>query len=225
MQRLRVRYAKRGRLRFTSHRDVQRAFERALRRADVPVAYSHGFTPHPKVSYAGAAPTGAASEAEYLELSVTRVCDPAELRAALDAALPAGLDVLDVAEAGPHPLAELLLASRWRIELPGADPAGLTGAVETFLTADVVEVERLTKNGVRRLNARDAVLAASVDAGPTTVLSLVLRHQSPAVRTDDVLAALRAVAGFEPPAPARVTRLIQGDWDAGRADVVEPARL
>ena len=49
-QRLRIRYAKRGRLRFTSHRDVARAFERALRRAGMPMAYSSGFTPHPKIS-------------------------------------------------------------------------------------------------------------------------------------------------------------------------------
>ena len=58
VQRLRVHYTKRGRLRFSSHRDFQRAFERALRRAAVPMAYSAGFSPHPKVSYAGAAPTG-----------------------------------------------------------------------------------------------------------------------------------------------------------------------
>jgi hypothetical protein len=71
VQKLRLRYAKRGRLRFTSHRDIQRALERALRRAGVPMAYSAGFTPHPKISYAGAAAMGAASEAEYLEISVT----------------------------------------------------------------------------------------------------------------------------------------------------------
>ena len=63
MQRLRVRYAKRGRARFTSHRDFSRAFERALRRAAVPMAYSSGFNPHPRISYAGAAPTGAAPPA------------------------------------------------------------------------------------------------------------------------------------------------------------------
>jgi radical SAM-linked protein len=62
VQRLRVRYAKRGRLRFTSHRDITRALERAVRRADVPVAFSAGFSPHPKISYVGAvAPTGVAS--------------------------------------------------------------------------------------------------------------------------------------------------------------------
>ena len=63
VQRIRLRYTKRGRLRFTSHRDFQRAFERALRRSQVPMAYSAGFTPHPKVSYANAAPTGTGSDA------------------------------------------------------------------------------------------------------------------------------------------------------------------
>src|SRR3954447_22209889 len=86
VQKLRVRYAKRGRLRFTSHRDIQRALERALRRAGVPMAYSAGFTPHPKISYAGAAAMGTASEAEYLEISVTERLDPDRVREALDAA-------------------------------------------------------------------------------------------------------------------------------------------
>src|SRR5215831_8301590 len=88
VQRIRIRYAKRGPLRFTSHRDFARAFERAVRRAGVPVAYSQGFSPHPKISYASAAPTGVASEAEYLEIGLQAVVDPDELRAALDAALP-----------------------------------------------------------------------------------------------------------------------------------------
>ena len=59
-----VRYAKRGRMRFASHRDIARAVERGVRRAELPVSYSAGFTPHPKISYAGAAPTGTASVAE-----------------------------------------------------------------------------------------------------------------------------------------------------------------
>jgi radical SAM-linked protein len=84
VQRLRIRYAKRGRLRFTSHRDFSRAFERALVRARVPVAYSSGFNPHPRISYAGAAPTGAASEAEYLEVGMAATVDPDALGAALD---------------------------------------------------------------------------------------------------------------------------------------------
>ena len=121
VQRLRLRYAKRGRLRFSCHRDFQRALERALRRAAVPMAYSAGFSPHPKISYANAAPTGVASEAEYVEIAVTERCDPERLRAALDASLPPGLDVLEVVEAGPGALADRLEASVYQVELPRVD--------------------------------------------------------------------------------------------------------
>ena len=114
VQWLRVRYAKRGRARFTSHRDFGRAFERALRRAGVPMAYSSGFSPHPRISYPNAAPTGAASEAEYLEIGLAAACDPNKVKDALDAALPPGLDVLDVVAAPPGALAGELTGSHWR---------------------------------------------------------------------------------------------------------------
>src|SRR4029079_3249184 len=98
VQRVRPRYAKRGPLRLTSPRDFCRAVERAIHRANVPIAYSQGFTPHPKISFASAAPTGVASEAEYLELGLRAAVDPGELRAALDAALSPGLDVIEAVQ-------------------------------------------------------------------------------------------------------------------------------
>ena len=76
-----MQYARRGRLRFSSTRDFARAIERALRRAQVPMAFSAGFHPHPKISYANGAPTGTASEAEYFEISVTERVDPEAVRA------------------------------------------------------------------------------------------------------------------------------------------------
>ena len=128
--RVRIRFAKRGRLRFLSHRDVARSFERAIRRAGVPVAHSHGFNPHPRLSWVGAAPTGAASEAEYVEIGLTRPMEPEPLVAALDAALPPGIDVLAAAIGEPPPLAERIDASRWTIELPGVAPAQLRAALD-----------------------------------------------------------------------------------------------
>src|SRR6478609_2403784 len=95
VQRLRIRYAKRGRMRFTSHRDFSRAFERAVFRARIPMAYSSGFNPHPRISYAGAAPTGAASEAEYVEIALAQQVDPDAVRRDLIEVMPAGLDVLE----------------------------------------------------------------------------------------------------------------------------------
>lgn len=232
VQRVRLRYAKRGPLRFTSHRDFARAFERAVRRAGVPIAYSQGFTPHPKISYASAAPTGVASEAEYLELGLRAPVDPAELVKALDAALSPGLDVLDAVVAPPGTsLADRIQASRWRVELPEVDPAELERAVAAFRGAPEVLVERLTKQGRRRFDVRspimsitvcDADVAPSGVAGaPCAILEFVVRQVSPSVRPDDVLAGLRVVAHLEAPVPPRATRLAQGQVTA-QGEVVDP---
>jgi radical SAM-linked protein len=212
VQRLRVRYAKRGRLRFTSHRDFSRAFERAVFRARIPMAYSSGFNPHPRISYAGAAPTGSASEAEYLEIALADVLVPAEVHALLDEALPEGLDVIAVVESPGGSLADRLEASRWRIDIDGA-PEVVEAAAAAFLAADEILVERMTKKGLREFDARGAVVALSVTTSgydDRSALDLVLRHGVPSVRPDDVLTALVSVSEVEPgPAPL-MTRLAQG---------------
>jgi radical SAM-linked protein len=232
VQRIRIRYAKRGPLRFTSHRDFARAFERAVRRAGVPIAFSQGFTPHPKISYASAAPTGVASEAEYLEIGLQAEADPEAVRSALDAALSPGLDVLDAVQAAPGTsLADRIDASHWRIELPGVEPDTLAHAAEAFRTAVHVPVERLTKQGRRTFDTRAAVVrieavpddqAPSEVAGvPCAILDLVVRQVTPSVRPDDVLSGLRAVADLEPPVPPRATRLAQGRLTA-QGEIVDP---
>src|SRR6266545_7924084 len=119
-------------MRFTSHRDFARAFERAVQRAKIPIGYSSGFSPHPKISYASAAPT-VASEAEYLEIGLRERREPAEVARALDAALSPGLDVIEAVEARGGSLADRIDASRWRFELPGVDTETLRQAVAAFL--------------------------------------------------------------------------------------------
>ncbi len=227
--RLVVRYAKRGRMRFARHREIARAVERGVRRAGLPVAYSAGFTPHPKISYAGAAPTGAASEAEYLEISLTETRAASDVRDRLDAALPDGIDVIDVIE-GPACLAGLRLeASRWEVVLPGVRPAAAAAAVDAFLACGSLEVERLTAKGSRRVDARAAVITLETDrpasplAAGNAVLRMVVRHVMPAVRPDDILAALRQVAGLAPSSPALVTRLAQGPLPAETAGATAAA--
>jgi radical SAM-linked protein len=233
VQRVRLHYAKRGRLRFTSHRDFARAFERALRRATVPMAYSAGFTPHPKISYVGAAPTGVASEAEYLEIGLAVEVDVDQLRTALDSALPEGLDIVEAVVAGPGSLAERMHASAWRIELPGVGVSELHRAVDLFLARADVGVERLTKDGRRTLDARAPVLRASVSGvaaeapgASRAILDLVVRQVTPTVRPDDVVAALRDVAGLAPTGPPIAVRLAQGplDGDGAIGDPLAPDR-
>ncbi len=220
VQRLRLRYAKRGRARFTSSRDFSRAFERALRRAAVPMAYSSGFSPHPRISYANACATGAASEAEYCEIGLTAPCDPERVREALDAALPTGLDVVEVWVAQPGALADRLTGSRWSVRLPGSDPDEVAAALATFLARDVVEVQRMTKNGLRTFDARGCVVSAHPTADG---FDLVLAHEVPLVRPDDVLAGLAVVdPTLRRPDPPVLTRLTQGLLDRETGAVADP---
>ncbi|QUX24231.1 TIGR03936 family radical SAM-associated protein [Nocardiopsis sp. MT53] len=231
-QRLRVRYAKRGRMRFASHRDIARALERALRRADVPVAFSAGFSPHPKVSYTGAAPTGVASEAEYLELTLAQEREPARVGTDIDAAMPDGIDIIEVVEARVPGLAERLQASVWRVELDGVGADEAERAVGAYLAAETVEVERMTKKGRRRFDTRPAVVGIDVCRDPgrapreqdTTyaILRMVVRHTTPAVRPDDVLTGLRHVADLAPQSPVTVTRLAQGPLNEATGAIADP---
>jgi radical SAM-linked protein len=236
VQRLRVRYAKRGRLRFASHRDLARTMERGLRRAGVPVAFSAGFSPHPKISWIGAAPTGTASEAEYVEIAVVERLDPTQVRQSLDAALPPGFDVVEVVEATGGSLADRVAASQWAIRLDGVPTEVLAAAVAAFLAAPEVMVERLMKDGVRRFDARASVVSAVVESGAGDAASattgasdvacatmrVVVRHSIPVVRPDDVMSALRQVAGLEPPVPPVATRLAQGLLDDGTGEIIDP---
>src|SRR5271156_1036582 len=99
--RIRFRFAKLGKIRFTSQRDVARMWERALRRARLPLAYTEGFSPRPQLSFGLALPTSAESLAEYLDVALDAEraaeagIDVAELPAALNPLLPEGIDIED----------------------------------------------------------------------------------------------------------------------------------
>jgi radical SAM-linked protein len=217
-------------LRFTSHRDFSRAFERAIVRARVPMAYSSGFNPHPRISYAGASPTGAASEAEYLEIGLASRTEPADVLAALDEALPVGLDVLEVVESPGGSLADLLEASVWRTTVPDLSPENAARAVAGFLAAEEVLVERMTKKGMRSFDCRGAVVSLTSAAQPGTepecaILEMVLRHGTPSVRPDDVLAGLRTLVGLEAESAPFHERLAQGPLDTQLGTVGDPLTL
>ena len=234
VQRLAIRYAKRGRMRFASHRDVARAIERGVRRAGVPVAYSAGFSPHPRISYAGGAPTGSASEAEYLEVALTRRCEPADVGRLLDAALPDGIDVVEVVEVDGRSPAPPLEAAVWEVTWPGVAPDAAAAAAAAFLARPEVDVERLTSKGVRKLDARAAVVSLCLAGGPAeagggrravagsdagcAILRMVIRQMTPAVRPDDIMTALSRSSDLAPAAPSMATRLWQGPLSGLAAD-------
>jgi hypothetical protein len=153
-------------------------------------------------------------------------------RRELDAALPDGLAVLEAVLAGPGSLADRIDASEWHIELAGVPVEALRAAVGELLAAQQVQVERMTKDGLRVLDARAALVSLRSHPHPVVsprtgrvtecgILVAVVRQVSPAVRPDDVLSALGVVAGLRPPVPAKATRLAQGRLD-GNGDLVDP---
>jgi len=179
-----VKYGKLGLTRFASHRDFVRVLERGLRRAEIPMAYSSGFSPHPRVSYINPAPTGVESVAEYLSLALSRIINPEEIRQRLDEVMPDGFPILEVSPFTPD---QSWPASRWQVDLPEADPAWLLQAVRAFLAHPEVLVSREVKTGLRTFDARSAVTCLGVEDHTCT---MVIRHQDPLVRPDDVLTAL-----------------------------------
>src|SRR5204863_3280661 len=115
--RLRARFSKLGKVRFTSHRDVARMWERALRRAVLPVAYTEGFSPRPKLHFGLALGTGHESLAEYLDIDLREEPDLTTLPEQLSTQLPVGIDVTAAVPLAPGSpsLQEDVTSCTWRI--------------------------------------------------------------------------------------------------------------
>ena len=128
--RIRFRFSKLGKIRFTSQRDVARMWERALRRARLPLAYTEGFSPRPQLSFGLALPTGAESLAEYVDVALDPVraveqgVDVATLPAALSGLLPEGIEIEDavLVERSKDSLQQMVTSCSWTMRLAGLDP-------------------------------------------------------------------------------------------------------
>ncbi len=164
---LRIRHTKLGKIRFTSHRDTARHWERAVRKADVALAYSAGFTPRPRMSFGLALPTGAESLAEYLDMELAEGVHPDldELAVRFGAAMPAGYEVTHVVErdANSSPsLQEDVVACTWVFTLDGVESAEVTSAIDATLAATTLMVERERKGQRSTDDVRPAILDLSV---------------------------------------------------------------
>ena len=242
--RVRIRFSKLGKVRFTSHRDLARIWERALRKAEVPVAYSAGFSPRPKVSFGLALSTGHESLAEYLDVDVATEgvaagedgtardgaageagtgTDVASLPERLTPALPVGMEVTaaEVIEPGTPSLQESVTSCTWQIEVLGAGVAELHEAVGALLTADTVLVARQRKGkdvvDDVRAGVVDVEVIGATDGGVQLEAVLLVHPRS--VRPAELLSGLASVAPGAPTlVEGRVRRISQ--WiDSGGARV------
>jgi radical SAM-linked protein len=127
--RLRVRYTKLGKLRFIAHRDVARLLERVVRRVELPVAWTKGFNPRPRLAFGLALPLFAESTAEYLDATLDEPVEPARAAAAMNAALPEGMEVVAAGVVPPQEqsLQEAVTSCTWELEVARWDHEGLAG--------------------------------------------------------------------------------------------------
>jgi len=195
--RMRVQFAKEGLLRFLSHLDVQRTLMRAFRRAGLPVAYTQGFNPHPRISFGSVLATGASSEAEFFDLDLAERMDPDQFVAALNRVLPQGLRVVAAREVpeGRQSLMSLLNAAKYRLtlELGSVDPQALRRAVDAFLQRETVTMQREGKKGSAAVDVRRRVYDVIVE-GTNTLLATLQAGPEGSLRPADLLAALKQVA-------------------------------
>lgn len=216
--RARFRYTKLGKVRFTSHRDVARLVERALRRAQLPVANTEGFSPRPKMHFGLALPTGGESLGEYLDIDFREPDDPAggldparveSLPALLSPLLPIGLDITDgaVVDRRAPSLQEAVVSCTWRIEVAGRPSADLRRAAAELLAAESLPVSRERKGKVVHDDIRPNVI--SVEVGDDLVLTTELATQPRGVRPAELVAALSGFAGGDPLEAPRVCRTHQ----------------
>lgn len=230
--RLRVRFSKLGKVRWTSHRDIARAWERAIRRTGLPIAYSQGFSPHPKVHFGLALSTGHESLAEYLDLDLDDASpalpDAAGLAALperLTAALPAGVtaDAVAVIPTSTPSLQQAVTSCDWRIEVRGLTPDATADAIARLLAAPELVTTRQRKGKDVTDDVRPYVLDLAV-VGPTdagTDIDAHLATQPRGLRVSELVSLL--ATGAE---EGRVRRLTQ--WtllDGARCEPLEAGAL
>ena len=192
VQRLRLTFAKFGPTRFIGHLDLARALERSLNRAQVPLAYTQGYNPRPRMQLAAALPLGFTSECEIADIWLLEEVEPGAARKAMEARMAPGIEIKKVMQID---LAEPALQNRVEEAeyvaklMVSVDRVNLATSVARFLAAESVVRERRGK----QYDLRPLVLSLSLaDGGPTSpeLVMQVSMRPGRTGRPDEVLAAL-----------------------------------
>jgi radical SAM-linked protein len=163
--RVRLRYSKLGKVRFTSHRDGARLWERAARKAQLPVAFTRGFTPRPKLSFGLALPTGAESIAEYIDITFDNEVDVDELPPRLSGSLPTGFDVVAAQRLhdGAASLQNDVSSVTWELFAPWLTPEHHRGAAARLMAATTLPIERERKGETHHDDVRPVIIDLHAD--------------------------------------------------------------
>ncbi len=210
-----IRFGKQPRLRFISHLDLQRFFQRALNRTGLPIAWTQGFNPHPILSFGSALALGWTSEYEILDVKLSAPMGRRRTEDAMRAALPVDLPVLEVRmvdDRHPAPMA-MVRASDYEITLSGETAAATLDAAEEFLRRESVMAVRKTKSGEREVDIRPMALLLERE-GDVLSARLMLTEKD-TLKPDLLVRALAEIAGVEVPEMRIHRRCLLGEDESG----------
>jgi radical SAM-linked protein len=208
MNRLRIRFSRGDSVKFISHLDTVRLWHRALRRAGIELAYTEGFNPHPRLSLAAPLALGITSEAELMDVFVTRAISPHSFTAMLERQLPPGIDIQQVCIVAPNlpALQAQLRFAEYRVEVT-AEQAQAEAAIKELLAKESLPWQHHRDTGPRSYDLRPLVddLWTEDWHDGQGAIGMKLRCDSQGSgRPEQVIKAL----GLEQPGNIRRTRLI-----------------
>lgn len=201
--RIRIRFAKTNAMRFTGHLDLFRTWERTIRRAGLPLAYSQGFNPHPKMALACALPLGFTSEAEMIDIWLETESNLNEVRGALEKAAPPGIQIqaLEAVDAHLPALQTVVDSAEYEITLLEACPK-LDERLEALLASETLPRQRRGKDyDLRPLIGSVEILENDPRSGFPRMQAVLAAREAATGRPEELLEAL----GIDPLA-ARVHR-------------------
>ena len=208
MSKLRLRFTKHGKAVYISHLDLMRTMQRAFLRAGYPLKYSEGFNPHAQISILLPLSVGCASRCELMDFQLTSDCDFAEMPARLSAAMPEGIEALEVYEMERKVKELKWLSVAGRFEYDERDHGEMAAALNEFFAADSIVIEKKTKRGMGEADIAPAIREISFSVGEGCVaMSAVISAQEPTLNPEHLVSALRQKAPEIAPDFAEFERL------------------
>ena len=195
-----IRFGKQPRLRFISHLDLQRFFQRAVNRTGLPIAWSQGFNPHPVMSFGSALALGWTSEYEVIDIKLSAPRGRKRTEDAGRAALPEDLPVLEVRMVEDRHTAPMALVrmSDYLVRLEGENAPAILEQIPAFMAEEVVPATKKTKSGEKTINARPLVLSLEPN-GPDSLKTRLMLTESQSIKPELLVELLARMAGVEAP--------------------------
>lgn len=197
---VRFQFSRGDELKFIGHLDILRVFERAFKRAELPISHSQGFNPRPQVVFGQPMPLGLTSDGEFADVQLDANMDPAEFMRKMNASLPPGIRLVDARKrVNPSNIMSQVGAARYRIEVESPGEIELSGAIGNIMEREDIITVKKTKSGEKEINIRPLIFDISVEAsGRSGYFDVLLgAGQENNVRPELFLSGVNKVCGLE----------------------------